>query len=1202
MAPNIYLLNVIIIKMANSITILNNTKQEITTIYHFADVHIKANISVDLCEHYIDMIDKCVASIKKDKNLSSSIICICGDIIDTIYSTECIKIIKIFFNRLAGLCPVVYTVGSHDLSNKRNLEISDMITPLIHDFFNSENEIYPILKEGLYQYNNVIFGLTKMGSLDVTTCAINKNTINKTNVKFTKIGLYHGQVSYPELEPIVKKQCDLDVSNFTKHYDYTFLGDRHTFSYLDKAKTVAYSGSLYEVNYREVGIPKGFIKWDIKNKSSKFIEIDSHIKHLIIKVTDAKIQNYVKAIAKKVKIKLIYNDDTPIDKLDGIETKLKKENNVIEYIVEKDFSNTYLNSSITIGNKKKNVDDIKSFDVVIKMIADHIKEHYDHSKKTMDTVDKYLKMMVKKVEFNFFEKASTFKLVKLQFDNINSYGPNNVVDFNLFNGKICEVSGPNGTGKSSILTVLLLGLYNECDVGTKYDCLNIKHVEKEAKIVVDFEVNGEKYQINKKIYVRSHIKRECHEDLLLFKNNKDITGQDNVETQKKIINLIGTYDNMIDTNIILQRGYKAFTDLSNNDKKKVIAKVSKLDVFDMLAKHVRSELASLQKRVPMLTKQIDELLSKESKESDKRVNFIDLQNEMTINTENLQDEITKLQNDKTKLDVKFNKCNKLRIELEFELKDHIITNTNTNKTKNAMTLKETKSKLAEVKEELNETDELLTTYKKELGKSQYKNYEKRRNEYDKKIKLDIDNFIKQKNKLLLDVTKIPNFDENKIKKNITKLKKQIDEYEDDIVNIENESNITTNYKKFTETTSQLVKVTEQITRLTTDIKKYKDKQKHVDDIEHNPNCKFCVKLKDKLTFEENIKMLQLELDSSNKSKENINKILKKLEDCEKKYNDYVKNVNSNKELSNEIKLCQKDLDNLQKELDMGIEVNKSNKKINKQIEEFDKNLSDLKTNKFEHSDKYDELQKKIEKAENDIDKKTKQIKELQLVLDNFENITKAKKLEEIKNEYVLLEKKCKTLGNDIIKKSKIVMENEIILRQVTKLKEELDQLKKEKQIVEYINKTLEKDGIQDTILINNVIPKLQQEINNLLNTLSNFNIEIKYLNKTLQVYKVLGKKDRILKLSGYEHMILGLCFRLVFCSLSQQKCKFVCFDEIFTFADDNGIQKIGQLFDYIRSRFDFALVISHNDNIKKFCDVSLNIEKLNGFSKICTNK
>lgn len=1173
--------------MVDNITILNNEDVKITHVYHFADIHIKANISSDLNKHYVDMINNIEKQIKLQKNNDTSLVCICGDIIDSIYSTECIKIIKLLFNKLASLCPVIYIAGNHDLANKRNIEISDMITPLIHEYFDSKHQIYPLLKEGLYMYGNIIFGVTSMGSLDVFPCTI-KNKEYKNKIK---IGLFHGQVSFPDLDPIIKKQCDLDVSQFKKYYDYVLLGDRHIFGYLDKQKTVAYCGSTYEVNYRETDTKKGFIMWDItNNKNTKFIELDGLIKHKVLKIKDNKIEKYDKKnMAEMTKIKIMYDDDTKIDKLNEIEKKIKKDINVIECIIEKDFSSTNLNTSVIINNKQKTVNDIKSYDIVIKMITDHIKEKYKPNKKMLESIDLYLKKLIKTTDFNFFEKPSTFKLKKIEFDNINSYGEGNVINFNLFNNKIVEVSGRNGTGKSSILTVLLLGLYNECDVGTKYDCLNIKNINKPATIKIEFEVNGCQYKINKKISVRSHIKRECHEDLLLYKDDVDITGQDNIETQKKIINLVGTYDNIIDTNIILQRNYKAFTDLSNNDKKKVISKISKLDVFDLLAKQVRSELASLQKKGPMLIKQICELVGCEDKKE-----YESAENTMVVDTDVLRDEIYDLNKEKDTLTKKFESLNKSKIELEYELKDF-----KQKTVKTVETLKELKKKLSNESKELEKLEKKLADTKKRLSLKKFNNFEDKIKEFDCDKKKEINLLTNQKEKLLLSINTIQ-FSESSFKKKIDDVKLKINKIDKKIKNLDDA--IVEKFKEWEKIKLHIDTQNKKVININTNIKKFKDQQKHINKIDHNPDCKFCVNLLNKITFVENIQILDEELKNVEKDLSQNIKKLKKYNNVEEDYKEYIESLDDNKKYESELICLKKDLKMLEDEYVKNLEIEMKNTVANNQIRTLNDEIKEKEESVLKNHDRYNVLTKRLNFVENEIKEKNKVIMSIREKIDNYENINKQKKLNNMLDEHSKLDKKLKAVTTKIINKTKIIVENDLKLKQITKIKKEIDEVKDDKQIVEYINKTLEKDGIQDTILINNIIPKLQQEVNSLLNTLSNFNIEIKYLNKTLQVYKIIGKKNRILKLSGYEHMILGLCFRLVFCGLAQQKCKFVCFDEIFTFADDNGIQKIGQLFEYVRSRFDYAIVISHNDNIKKFCDVSLNIKKENGFSVISKHK
>lgn len=1156
--------------MTNKINILNDKTTEIDVIYHISDVHIKSNVSNDLFEHYINLFDQ--IEIQLSKETKKFIVVITGDVIDTSYSSECIDVVHLFFNKLVNFCDVIYIKGNHDLINKRNTDGKDMVTSLITNYntFNLKYKIYSLTEEGLFQYCNILFGLTKMKSPKVLTC--------KTEKKFIKVGLHHGQVSHEKMDKIIKKQCELNEKDFSKNYDITLLGDCHTMTFLNNSKSVAYAGSLYEVNYRETGIKKGILKWDLKKRKPEFIEIDGIIKHLILNVKNGKLLNYDKnKIPSKAKIKVIYDGDTNYEKLEAIEKKLKSEssktnNKILEIVLEKDDDNNCLITDITLGNTKKKINEIKTFDIVIKMIIDHIKNNNKYEKKFIDDVNTYLKKISNNVNFNFFEKETLFKLKRLEFENINSYGKNNVINFDLCSNKICEITGNNGTGKSTIITILLLGLYNECDIGVKYDCLNIKNIDEDAKIIIDFEIDSNIYQIKKIFSVKSHSKRECKEDLFLFKNKKEITGRDNVETQKKINELIGSYEKMVDTNIILQRNYKSFSDLTNIEKKKVIFKLSRLDIFDVLAKHVRSELLSLQKKIPMIAKQIKDILDNRD------------ENKISAENEKIKNEIEKLIEEKTSITKKYEEVNKNKIEIEFELKGFNIDDISLdNKNKN----------VDDLIEKLNSNISELEKVQHMLSQEKFINYDKNKKNFDEDLKLKIEDLIEEKNKCLLQIN---NIRDDVSEKDIKNLKNEIDKKNKKLVKIDENNKIIEDYENFKELSKTNENLDKQIDKLQNEIIKYKEKQKNINhDIKHDPKCKYCILLKNKITFEENIQLIQKELDECKKEKQKNKKLINKYGDCKEKYNEYIKSLENNKILDNEIKSLQKDLDLSEITFKKNKKLKEINEKNEQKISDIDKNIKKYKNDKYIHSDEYETLKEKEIFLLNVIEKQRK-------IVDNFEKINKVNKLNQINDDYKNLIKNNNELEKKIKFKNDEIIENNMILKQTKNLSDELDKLKKEKQIVECVNKALEKDGIQDSILVKHILPKLQLEVNNLLTMLSNFRIEIKYLNKTLQVYKVLNKNEKILKLSGYEYMILGLCFRMTFCKLSHQQCNFVCFDEIFTFADDTAIQKIHYLFDYVRKHFDFALVISHNDSIKKYCDVSFDIIKKEGFSRIFIDK
>jgi hypothetical protein len=67
--------------------------------------------------------------------------------------------------------------------------------------------------------------------------------------------------------------------------------------------------------------------------------------------------------------------------------------------------------------------------------------------------------------------------------------------------------------------------------------------------------------------------------LKLYKDDIDITEDGKINTEKKIKELFGSYDNMIMTSMILQVGHN-FIDTSDNDKKNILTNVLGLNLYD----------------------------------------------------------------------------------------------------------------------------------------------------------------------------------------------------------------------------------------------------------------------------------------------------------------------------------------------------------------------------------------------------------------------------------------------------------------------------------------------------------------------------------------------------------------------------------------------------------------------------------------------
>jgi DNA repair exonuclease SbcCD ATPase subunit len=100
-----------------------------------------------------------------------------------------------------------------------------------------------------------------------------------------------------------------------------------------------------------------------------------------------------------------------------------------------------------------------------------------------------------------------------------------------------------------------------------------------------------------------------------------------------------------------------------------------------------------------------------------------------------------------------------------------------------------------------------------------------------------------------------------------------------------------------------------------------------------------------------------------------------------------------------------------------------------------------------------------------------------------------------------------------------------------------------------------------------------------------------------------GKVDRhilVNNASGFERFISSLAIRIALLDMSNlPKINCMAIDEGWSCFDNTNLNNVGQILDYLKTKFDFILTISHLTEIKQHCDTIISLRKDdNGFSKI----
>jgi DNA repair exonuclease SbcCD ATPase subunit len=185
--------------------------------------------------------------------------------------------------------------------------------------------------------------------------------------------------------------------------------------------------------------------------------------------------------------------------------------------------------------------------------------------------------------------------------------------------------------------------------------------------------------------------------------------------------------------------------------------------------------------------------------------------------------------------------------------------------------------------------------------------------------------------------------------------------------------------------------------------------------------------------------------------------------------------------------------------------------------------------------------------------------------------------------------------------NKKIMKLKINIEQQDKIKLEYTQKIKEKSILEIIIELLDRDGLVDMILEQKVLPMIENNVNEILEYMTEYKIRIELEKKNIMVKKISNKGAviNIDTLSGCEGFILNIAFRLVLSHYNNNiNANMFIIDEAFNYCDDDNINKMSNLFNYMRDNYESTIVISHDERIHEHYDNEIKIDRKNNVSKI----
>ena len=341
-----------------------------------------------------------------------------------------------------------------------------------------------------------------------------------------------------------------------------------------------------------------------------------------------------------------------------------------------------------------------------------------------------------------------------------------------------------------------------------------------------------------------------------------------------------------------------------------------------------------------------------------------------------------------------------------------------------------------------------------------------------------------------------------------------------------------------------------------------DKQKKIDHLtthQYDSKCKYCVSnvfVQDAIHAKNQIDQDRKVLNELNIKIDNTKNKIKELSPFNIQLNDYEVNIEKIKFYKNKI-----ELNNLQLQIhENDLQTKESELEINADRQElFRRNETAIQHNIA--------IDNKIIECKSEINRVTLEIKKLQdLVKINHGEIEVAKT-----NRKTALEQL-----------------------------EIYQQLEIEYKAYEYYLKSVQRDGIPYE-LISKAIPKIETEINNVLNQVVNFNMVMNTDGKNINGH-IIYDEDNYWPLeltSGMERFISSLAIRIALINVSAlPRPNFIAIDEGWGSLDSEHIAAVANLFDYFRTKFDFSIIISHVDTMRDMVDNLIEVNKIDGYSQI----
>lgn len=557
-------------------------------ILHIADVHWRG------LSRHAEYVAAFEDLFKQARVIKPDIIYVGGDIVHSKtqgISPELVEKLAWWFNEMSKIAPVHVILGNHD-GLIHNKDRQDAVTPII-EAINNKN-IFLYKDSGVYP--------TGIPGFDwcVFSCFDEENWHKVRPTSNISIALFHGAVSGSLTDIDWSLDGEIPVSFFDA-FDFGLLGDIHKRQFLNRKKTVAYSGSTIQQNYGE-DLEKGFLVWDIRDRDDfdvEFYPVKNNYQFITVE-WKGDVESTIKACLpfpdlSRFRISAVNDYITPAQ-TKTLQKSLKTIKNASEVVFK-------IDNSFAAEKIKENeaiVLNLREPKVIKNLMRQYYSGNQEISEEEWDELDKLTSNYISlATEENSDLRNVKWNINKIKFDNTFCYGEGNEINLEKLPG-ITGIFGKNARGKSSIIGSLAYGLFNSSDRGSIKNIHIINSRKNSCKVEIDISVNGAPFRVVRET-TKKHTKNDIWAPTNLSVHRLDVSGEviedkteeQRRETEKYLRSMIGTAEEFHMTSLASQGEMNTFIKEKATARKNILSNFLDLSVFDTLNDLAKKETSSI---------------------------------------------------------------------------------------------------------------------------------------------------------------------------------------------------------------------------------------------------------------------------------------------------------------------------------------------------------------------------------------------------------------------------------------------------------------------------------------------------------------------------------------------------------------------------------------------------------------------------------